>query len=158
VNNSKKLLVLHEGVVPYAYQDSLGYWTIGVGHLIDRRKGGRLSEFIIWQLLDSDYAEVEADLDRVLPWARDLDPVRRHVLIDMGFNLGITGLLGFQNTLAAVKDRRWEDASKGMLASRWASQVGRRSVRLAEMMRTGTWPAVLNSPAAPDPTMIPSGK
>lgn len=25
--------------VPHAYQDHLGYWTIGVGRLIDKRKG-----------------------------------------------------------------------------------------------------------------------
>lgn len=34
------LLTSDEGRVPHAYQDHLGYWTIGVGHLIDRRKGG----------------------------------------------------------------------------------------------------------------------
>ena len=30
----------HEGVVPHAYQDSRGYWTIGVGRLIDESLGG----------------------------------------------------------------------------------------------------------------------
>lgn len=34
----KKQLIRDEGDVPYAYQDSLGYWTIGAGFLIDKRK------------------------------------------------------------------------------------------------------------------------
>lgn len=29
-----------EGEKLYAYQDTLGYWTIGIGRLIDRRRGG----------------------------------------------------------------------------------------------------------------------
>lgn len=32
--------------MPHAYQDSLGYWTIGVGFLIDGRKGGRLPDAV----------------------------------------------------------------------------------------------------------------
>ena len=32
-----------EGSIPHAYQDHLGFWTIGVGRLIDERKGGGLS-------------------------------------------------------------------------------------------------------------------
>ena len=30
----------NEGEVLHAYQDHLGFWTIGVGRLIDKRKGG----------------------------------------------------------------------------------------------------------------------
>lgn len=44
----KKQLIRDEGNVPYAYSDSLGYLTIGVGFLIDKRKGGRLPEAVEW--------------------------------------------------------------------------------------------------------------
>ncbi len=33
-----------EGEVLHAYQDSLGYWTIGIGVLIDKRKGGGITK------------------------------------------------------------------------------------------------------------------
>lgn len=144
-NKRRRLLVLHEGVVPYAYQDSEGYLTIGVGHLIDRRKGGTLPVEIIWLLLEYDIRKKEEELDKALPWSRDLDPVRRTALLDMAFNLGVDGLLGFRNTLHAIQEQRWGDAADGMLASKWAGQVGRRAVRLAEMMRSGQWPAVLSA-------------
>lgn len=129
-----------EGVVPYAYKDSLGYWTIGVGRLIDRRKGGRLSDDEIDYLLANDIRRVDAELDARLPWWRGLDPVRQRVLQNMAFNLGTAGLLGFKNTLAAVKAKRWSDAAAGMLASKWARQVGERAERLAHMMKTGDVP------------------
>lgn len=126
-----------EGVVRHAYQDSLGWWTIGVGRLIDPRKGGGLSDAEIDLLLANDVARVEAELDRRLPWWRTLDPARRRVLVNMAFNLGVGGLLGFRNTLRAVREGRWEDAAEGMLQSKWARQVGARATRLAAVMRGG---------------------
>jgi lysozyme len=126
-----------EGVVRHAYQDSLGFWTIGVGRLIDARNGGGLSDEEVDYLLQNDVDTVRAQLDASLPWWRSLDEVRQRVLINMAFNLGIRGLLGFKNTLAAVKAGQWDKAAKGMLASKWADQVKGRAARLAHMMKTG---------------------
>jgi lysozyme len=126
-----------EGVVPYAYQDSESFWTIGVGRLIDKRKGGRLSNDEIDYLLKNDIARFSAELDERLPWWRDLDEVRRRVILNMAFNLGVDGLLKFRNTLAAVRAGEWDRAAVGMLSSLWARQVKGRASRLAKMMRTG---------------------
>jgi len=51
--------------------------------------------------------------------------------------LGINGLLGFKNTLEFTKVGDWERAANGMLASKWAKQVGRRAIELSELMRKG---------------------
>lgn len=138
--NLRDLLSLHEGRVPFAYKDSLGYLTIGVGHLVDKAKGGKLPEHIIDLLLDYDIQKHQAELASALPWVMGLDAVRLAVLTDMAFNLGVPGLLKFKDTLRAVQERRWKDAAREMLASTWASQVGRRSARLSQMMESGTWP------------------
>lgn len=130
-------IILHEGEVPYAYPDSLGYLTIGVGRLIDRRKGGGLRPDEIRLMLANDLRDVEAALDRRLPWWRGLSAVRRKVLIDMAFNLGVEGLLKFRNTLALVQAGEFGRAADNMLASKWAGQVKGRAQRLAQMMRTG---------------------
>ena len=45
--------------------------------------------------------------------------------------------LGFHNTLAAIEAGNYAAASGGMLASKWAKQVGARATRLAAMMKTG---------------------
>ena len=134
----RKELERDEDRVPWAYPDSLGYWTIGVGHLIDHRKGGKLPESIIDALLDFDIAEKVGQLHGQFPWFEDLDEVRQRVLVNMCFNLGIGGLSEFKNMLAAVEGGNYEEAAEQMASSRWATQVGDRATRLIAMMRTGS--------------------
>jgi lysozyme len=43
----------------------------------------------------------------------------------------------FKNTLAFIGSGDFERAANGMLASRWAKQVGRRAIELSELMRKG---------------------
>jgi lysozyme len=174
VNTQRELTEFHEGRVLHAYRDSLGFWTIGVGRLIDARKGAKLPEHILEQLtpdvqrefdalatlpvtvtkwprarisneqadelFTQDLAEHNRELDEVLPWTTALDPVRRAVLQDMYFNMR-RKVLEFKNTLTCIRLGKWADASSNMLRSKWAVQVGKRATRLAEMVRTGQWPA-----------------
>lgn len=128
-----------EGVVEHAYIDSEGWTTIGVGRLIDKRKGGRLRDDEIEYLLQNDITEKTDELLRRLPWVADLDEARQGVLINMAFNLGVSGLLGFRKTLALVKAGDYASASVEMLDSKWARQVKGRATRLSEQMRTGKW-------------------
>lgn len=126
-----------EGFRPYAYQDSLGYWTIGYGHLIDRRAGGGITRSQARVLLDDELDEVEADLDQHLPWWRGMTEARQRVLANMCFNLGIKKLLRFTNTLAAMERGDYTGAAEGMRKSLWAKQVKGRAERLAETMELG---------------------
>ena len=128
-----------EGVVPHAYQDSEGYWTIGVGRLIDERKGGLLSPKEIEYLLDNDIERVTISLQREWAWFNDLNDVRQEVLANMCFNLGLTGLKKFKKMIAALERRDWLDASREMLDSKWATQVGNRAIRLSKAMEAGQW-------------------
>ncbi len=140
-------LIAHEGLRLRAYRDHLGYWTIGVGHLIDPLKGGdtryrlspetKIDKGEALGLLHDDVLKVVKQLDNQLPWWSKLDDVRQNVLVEMGFQLGISGLLNFKNTLRSIKDGRWDDASTGMLNSKWASQTPNRAKTLARQMRTG---------------------
>ena len=130
-------LTRDEGVVKHAYQDSLGYWTIGVGHLIDKRKGGGLSDIIIQMILQQDIKEKMGELDVKLPWWRLLNEECQRVLVNMAFNLGVSGLMGFKKFLAALQEGDHELAATEMLDSLWAKQVGARADRLALMVRGG---------------------
>lgn len=129
-------LVRDEGEVLHAYPDSEGYLTIGVGCLIDKRRGGGITKEESRYLLRNRIASAEKDLDRALPWWRKLSPIRQRVLVNMCFNLGIIGLLKFKNTLAAMERGDYESAAWGMGHSKWARQVGGRAIRLIHMMRT----------------------
>ncbi len=130
-------LVRDEGEVLHAYKDSLGYWTIGVGRLIDARKSGGITRAESRFLLANDIADKIAGLDEAIPWWTELDSARRRVIVNMAFNLGIAGLLGFRATLAAIKRGDYVQAAENMLDSKWARQVGARAKRLAELMREG---------------------
>ena len=137
--NSYEQLKRDEGEVLHAYQDHLSYWTIGIGILIDKRKGGGLrpeeSEFIF----NNRLRILNEQLDRRIPWIGKLDPVRRGVLVNMAFQMGIDGLLGFRNTLAMVERGDYAGAARGMLNSLWAKQTPARANRLSVQMRTGEW-------------------
>jgi lysozyme len=76
-------------------------------------------------------------LDRNLPWWRDLSEARQRAVVNMCFNLGITRLLGFSKALAALKAGQYEEAARQFLDSRWATQVGQRAQRIAELVRKG---------------------
>ncbi|MCR4300779.1 MAG: hypothetical protein NUV51_04140, partial [Sulfuricaulis sp.] len=80
-----------------------------------------------------------SELTKRIPWFADLDPVRQGVLLNMSFQLGVDGLLGFKNTLLCVKVGDYERAADGMLQSLWASQTPARAKRLSEQMRSGAW-------------------
>ena len=136
-------LRLHEGERLKLYRCTAGKLTIGVGrNLEDRGITAAESAF----LLGNDIDAVWTDVQRALPWVARLDDVRQRVLLDMAFNLGIVGLLGFKRTLAAIETGQYQQAATMMLDSRWARQVGGRAERLSRMMATGKdprelWPA-----------------
>lgn len=129
-----------EGWRPLAYQDHLGYWTIGVGRLIDSRKpGAGLRPDEIDYLLRNDINDRVRALGAVLPWFKRLDDARQAVLVNMAFQMGTAGLLGFSTTLDLVRKGQYAEAAAQMLKSKWAQQTPARAKRLAEQMKTGEW-------------------
>ena len=135
----KQQLIRDEGVVRHAYEDSLGFTTIGVGRLIDARRGGGLRDSEIDFLLHNDIAEKTAQVLAALPWAFKLSKPRQAVLINMAFQLGIGGLFKFKRMLGSVEDGQYGEAAAEMLDSLWAQQTPDRAKRLAKQMLTGEW-------------------
>lgn len=129
-----------EGSRSKVYLDSLGFQTIGVGRLVDpARKGGGLRPDEITYLLNNDIDDRIEGLTRAIPWFQNLDDVRKGALLNMAFQLGVEGLLGFKNTLEMVRTGKYSQAADGMLQSLWAKQTPVRAKRLSEQMRTGQW-------------------
>ena len=134
-----KQLRRDEGEVLHAYTDSLSFLTIGVGRLIDKRKGGGITAEESAYLLNNDIERTRAELLRRAPWIAGLDDARRGCLINMAFQLGVDGLLGFKNTLEMVRRGDYAGAAAGMLQSLWARQTPERAKRLSAQMLTGVW-------------------
>lgn len=125
-----------EGFREVMYRDSLGYWTIGYGRLLDPDKGGRISKDEAEYLLVNDLRKAERACEE-LPMYLELSPARQAVLIEMCFNLGLEGLKKFKRTMRAITEQDYTEAAHHMLESRWARQVGQRAVRLSDQMRNG---------------------
>ena len=131
-------LRVNEGFRAQVYKDSLGLWTIGYGRLVDpSRPGSGISKDEAEVLLQNDIAKKVAEVRAALPWVADLSDARQRVLYEMAFQLGTAGLLGFKNTLAAIKAGNWQAAHDGMLASLWAKQTPSRAREMAARMLKG---------------------
>ena len=143
-----RLLKYEEGYRAKPYYCSEGYPTIGIGLRIGP-KGAPLSQYE----MDMPQAVAECWLDCYLDKLRDdmtsnvaiykamcaCNPAREAVLISMAYQMGVSGLAGFKNTLKAIEQGRWEDAMNCMMSSRWARQTPSRAKRHADQMRTGEW-------------------
>lgn len=134
----RQQLVRHEGLKLSAYADHLGYLTIGVGRLIDARKGGRITEPEAMLLLDNDINGCLEDLSR-FAWFASLDPVRARAVIDMRFQLGPGGMRGFTQMLAALERRDYAVAALHARQSKWAQRdTPERARDVTAMLETGT--------------------
>lgn len=133
-----EMIKRHEGEVPYAYQDSRGYWTIGVGRLIDEELGGGLSDDEIDYLLTNDINRCIEEAE-TYPWFAGLSEPRQAVVISLLFNLGKPRWDGFKKAQAAIAAGDMAEASRQLLDSKWARQVGKRAHEMAAQLQSGEW-------------------
>lgn len=138
-------LIEHENEILYAYPDSKGFWTIGIGHLIDVRKGGAIPQRISRLLFEDDVARFTATARANLDWFDALDPVRQDVVVMLLFNMGLgddrIGFRSFKLMIQAIKDKNWHEAAFQLANSDWARKdVGKdRKVALCNALETGRW-------------------
>jgi lysozyme len=136
VDNLQGQLERDEGLRLFPYVDTAGKLTIGFGRNLTN-VGISAAEARV--LLTNDIAIAEQAVAHALPWAAQLDVVRRAVLVNMAFNLGIASLSKFGTFLTYLKLEKWDAAADDMLATLWAREVGARAERLAMQLRTGEW-------------------
>jgi lysozyme len=127
----KELLKKHEGLRLKPYRDTVGVLTIGYGRNLESRG---ITEQEADMMLENDIKWFTRQLQMELPWFDSKPENVKTVLVNMAFNLGVGGLLGFKNTLKLIEDGKYEEASKAMLKSLWAQQVGARAVELSQML------------------------
>lgn len=137
IEKLKEELEFEEKFVREAYQDHLGYWTIGIGRLIDKRKGGGITREEAFYLLENDIGRALVRLRAELPWFSGLSDARQRALTNMAFQMGVDGLLGFKTTLALMQAGRFDEAAEQALKSKWAQQTPARAKRVTDMIRNG---------------------
>jgi lysozyme len=135
-----------EGLRLQAYPDpdtGAEPWTIGYGCT-----GPDVRPGVVWTRAEAEAALrrridlLQRQLDQLLPWWREVNDARQDVLVNMAYNLGARGLLGFHTFLAAAQAGRHNDAAADLLSvdgrpTRWVRQVHGRATRLARQWRDG---------------------
>ena len=132
-------LVFHEGIKKFAYTDTLGNITVGVGRCLQDKVGKGLLVDEIWYLLRNDINDVQSQLQSY-SWFKNQNDVRRDALIELCFNMGLSNLLKFKKMLAALDAHNYSLASRELLDSLWSTQVGvNRSKDLASRISAGLY-------------------
>ena len=129
----RETITRHEGSRLDMYQDTLGIWTIGVGHNI-QEKG--ISPKVMEIMLQEDLEEAISELKRSVSFFSRMPEQVQEALVNLSFNMGIPRLMQFRNTLAYLRDGEFGSAADELLDSRYAEQVGHRALEVADMIRT----------------------
>ena len=146
----------HEGMRSRLYFDSLGILTVGVGHAMGYKptphpiQAAMNTPGVMDTPLDAEVIELllAKDVDLVDKQIRTLaamrgvnfetlTPNRQMALINLGFNLGIRGLGGFNKMWIALASRNYAEAATQMKDSLWHRQVGQRAIELETIMEKG---------------------
>ena len=144
IEQCKSEIKRHEGEVLKIYEDSLGYKTLGIGHLCQPEDpeyawevGTKVSQEVVDMYYEQDFKKHHEETIHVFGTEKEfylLPEVIQHVLVNMCFNLGGTRLSKFKNMLAACRKHDWAEMARQMEDSRWFNQVGRRSIELQKQV------------------------
>lgn len=123
-----------EGLSLTPYRCTEGRLTIGYGRNLD---DVGITDAEADYLLKNDLKRVVSDLKKKLAFFDDLNNARKRALVNMGFQLGVNGLMKFSKMLNALENKNWDSAAKHALDSAWAQQTPERAKRIAERLRKG---------------------
>lgn len=127
-------LIRDEGKRLSPYRDSLGNWTVGIGHLLSSGEQRQtISEAQCTAYLIDDIADAEKKLNSILPGWRDFSDVRQRALLNLAFNLGYR-LEQFGRFLTAMERQDYISAGQHLKDSKWAKQVKLRAPRIIHMI------------------------
>jgi lysozyme len=152
-----KQLRIDEGVSYKVYRCPAGFDTVGVGRNLealgltdqelkylgmesmDEIYETELSDADVEYLLSNDIDRVVDEINDNFEWFAGLNDVRKEVVVNMVFNLGLPRFKQFKKMIAAIKDGDFDRASREGMDSRWYTQVGDRGPRLMVALLTGQW-------------------
>lgn len=132
---TKPVKELLAGKTGYLLADGLP-WTVGFGFTKGVTPDTRMPRQQAERRLEEEVLDVDSALVKALSWYNSASFVTKTILINMAFNMGIKGLLGFRNTLAYVGQKNYAAAAVNMRKSLWYQQVTNRAERLAKRMET----------------------
>ncbi len=132
------LIVDSEGFSPSIYTDKTGHPTIGYGYNLSvySYEGKRITKPQAYGLLTDILKENHKAL-LSYGWYKNLDAMRRMVILDLSYNLGLSGLFKFKQFIKAIEDNNYALAVERLQKSPYFNQVRKRASRNMEILKLG---------------------
>ena len=137
-----EMIKKHEGVRTKPYKDSLGLWTVGVGHLIGDGKtlppewNRELSMAEVDKLFYEDYMSHKKAAMKI-PGYNLMNAKAQGALIDLTFNMGNTWFKKWPNFVKNLSEGNTIGAAASLEDSNWYKQVKGRAVTIVSLIRQG---------------------
>ena len=129
-----KMTADNEGFRRFVYQCTADKNTIGYGFNLDDVGLSKEESAVILQMRLND---LETELAGRIDGFINLSPIRKQVLCDMAYQLGVHGLLEFKKTITYIEAGQHQSAASEMLDSAWARQTPERAQRNSDLYRNG---------------------
>lgn len=125
-----------EGFSPSIYTDKTGHPTIGYGHNLSvySYEGKRITKAygLLTDILKENHKTLLS-----YGWYKNLDAMRRMVILDLSYNLGLSGLLKFKQFIKAIENKNYALAVERLQKSPYFNQVKKRASRNMEILKLG---------------------
>lgn len=121
---------LNEGFRSKPYPDPIHGWDVptfghGLTYITELE-----SETIVRKRVES----IREEIGRLKPVFKTLNIDRQNTLIEMAYQMGVSGLMNFKKMWAAIEAKNFSLAHDEALDSRWAKQTPKRAVSLANKL------------------------
>jgi lysozyme len=134
------MIKTHEGVRTKPYKDSVGLWTIGVGHLIGDGKtlppewNREFTMSEIDKLFMQDYEHHKKAAEKI-PAFDKLNKMGQAALIDLTFNMGPAWYKKWPTLMKQLLAGDFQGAADNLKDSTWYKQVKNRGVTIVNLIR-----------------------
>ena len=136
----KQMIIKHEGKINRPYKDSLGLWTVGVGHLIGDGKSlppemnREFSDEEVMAMFEKDYAHHRSAAMNI-PGFDKLDGRGQGALTDLTFNMGPSWISKWPKLKKQLEEGDTQSAAKNLEQSKWYGQVGNRAPTIVSLIK-----------------------
>ena len=121
-----------EGFRARVYKCTEGYDTIGYGFAI---KDLVMDEDIATMILERKVGDLKLRVHNKFPFITDLPEQVQDVVIEMCYQMGLSGFSKFKKTIQFLRLNEFENAGIEMLDSRWAKQTPNRAKKLSDIVK-----------------------
>ena len=126
----------HEGFSTRIYKDSVGKPTVGYGFLVSALSpdeialnGGKvepMSREVAEKILNLKVAKLQKRVFQCLPWLESRPQGVQDTLVEMAYQLGLAGLMGFRHTLCCIEAGDYAQAARNLRTSLLYRQTPKR--------------------------------